>query len=49
VQDLTLTHERAYAWGNITLSLGYTDVDASGDTILEDGVRGFVSWRHEIR
>ena len=49
VKDVALTHDRAYAWGNITLSLGYSDVDASGETILEDGVRGFVSLRHETR
>jgi hypothetical protein len=48
VQDVALTHERAYAWGNITVSLGYADVDASGDTVLEDGVRGFVTWMHRF-
>ena len=49
VQDIALTHERAYAWGNITLSLGYSEVDPAGTTVLEDGVRGFVSWRHALR
>jgi len=49
VQDLTLTHERAYAWGNIRVSLGYSEVDSAGTTVLEDGVRGFVSWRHALR
>jgi len=49
VQDVSLTHERAYAWGNITLSLGFSDVDSTGTTVLEDGVRGFVSWRHALR
>jgi hypothetical protein len=49
VQDFTVTHERAYAWGNITLSLGYSEVDSAGTTVLEDGVRGFVSWRHALR
>jgi hypothetical protein len=48
-RDVSLTHERAYGWGNITLSLGYADADSVGDTILEDGVRGFVTWRREIR
>jgi len=43
VQDVTLTHERAYAWGNITLSLGYSDADSAGTTVLEDGVRGVVN------
>jgi hypothetical protein len=49
VKDIALTHERGFAWGNITLSLGYSDVKATGETILEDGVRGFVTWQHEIR
>jgi len=49
VQDIALTHERAYAWGNITLSLGYSEVDSAGTAVLEDGVRGFVSWRHALR
>jgi hypothetical protein len=49
VRDITLTHERVYSWGNIIVSLGYDDVETAGDTLLEDGVRGFVTWRHEIR
>ena len=49
LQDVSLAHERAYAWGNITLSLGFSDVDSTGTTVLEDGVRGFVSWRHALR
>jgi hypothetical protein len=24
-------------------------VDSTGTTVLEDGVRGFVSWRHALR
>jgi hypothetical protein len=44
VRDVTLTHERAYSWGNIILSLGYADVDTEGATILEDGLRGLVTW-----
>jgi len=47
--DIGLVHERALAWGNITLSVGYSSVDASRTTILEDGARGFVTWSHEIR
>jgi hypothetical protein len=49
VQEVTLTHERAYAWGNITVSVGFSDVNSTGTTVLEDGVRGFVSWRHALR
>lgn len=47
--DIGLVHERALSWGNITLSVGYSGVDASGATILEDGARGFVTWSYEIR
>jgi hypothetical protein len=43
VQDLTLTHERAYSWGNIAASLGYSDVDSAEPAVVKDGVRGFVS------
>jgi len=49
VQDVSSTHERAYAWGNITLSPGLYDVNPAGTMVLEDGVRGFVSWRHALR
>ena len=49
VRDLNLTHERGYAWGNITVSLGYADADTEGETTLQDGVRGFVSWSHDLR
>jgi hypothetical protein len=48
-QDIALTHGRTYAWGNITLSLGYSEVDSAGATVLEDGLRGFVTWSHEVR
>ena len=47
--DAAITHERAFEWGNMTVSLGYMDVDAEGSTILEDGMRGFVTWRHALR
>jgi hypothetical protein len=49
VRDVALTHERALAWGNIRVSVGYSEVDSAGTTVLEDGVRGFVTWRHELR
>lgn len=49
LQDVSLTHERAYAWGNIALSLGYSEVDSAGTTVLEDGLRGYVTWRHVLR
>lgn len=46
VRDVALTHERAFAWGNITVSLGYTDTDSTAQLAVEHGVRGFVSWRN---
>ncbi len=49
VRDLSVVHESGHAWGTITVSLGFTDVDATGSVAVEDGVRGFVAWRHEIR
>jgi len=49
VRDLSLTHERSYAWGNIALSLGYSDVDGTGAAAVPDGVRGFATWRHGYR
>jgi hypothetical protein len=51
VQDIELVHRRGYAWGDVQVSLGYADTDAA-DTVdlrVEDGVRGFVSWRYATR
>ena len=47
--DLALTHERAYAWGNITVSVGYTDPASNGPTSLDDDIRGFMTWRYALR
>jgi len=49
VRDITVTREQSFAWGNITLSLGYADVDTVATTTLEEGFRGFVTLRHELR
>ena len=49
VRDVALTHERAFSWGNMTASLGYSDVDSAGPVAVEDGVRGFLTWSHEFR
>jgi hypothetical protein len=49
VRDLALVHESSHPWGTIALSLGYADVDATGPVAVQDGVRGFVTWRQEIR
>jgi len=48
VRDLYVTHERSFAWGNITASLGYADVETAGSTVVQDGVRGYVEWRREF-
>jgi len=49
VQDIGLVHESDHSWGTISVSLGYADVDASGTVAVEDGWRGFLSWRYEVR
>jgi hypothetical protein len=49
VRDIGLVHESEHSWGTISVSLGYADVDASGAVAVEDGWRGFLSWRHEVR
>jgi len=51
VQDIELVHRRGYAWGSVELGLGYADTQAA-DTVelrVEDGLRGFVSWRYATR
>jgi len=35
VRDAAVTHERSFAWGNITISLGYSDVDSVGPVAVE--------------
>jgi hypothetical protein len=49
VLDIALVHESSHAWGTMGVSLGYGDVDASGTVAVEDGWRGFLSWRYEVR
>lgn len=49
VRDIGLVHESDHSWGTIFVSLGYADVDASGTVAVEDGWRGFLSWRYEVR
>jgi hypothetical protein len=49
VFDVALGHESSHAWGTIGVSLGYADVDATGTVAVEDGWRGFLTWRHELR
>jgi len=49
VNDVSVTHERALAWGNIAILLGYSDVDSTGPVAVEDGVRGSLTWSHSLR
>jgi len=49
VLDVVLTHERAHAWGNITVSVGYADLDTAGSGLIDEGVRGFVTWSQALR
>lgn len=49
VRDFALTHDRAYAWGKITVSVGYSDPASNGPSGLPDGVRGFLTWRQALR
>jgi hypothetical protein len=47
--DVTLSHSRTVAWGNIGVLLGYSDVHSAGPVAVEDGVRGFLTWSHSLR
>jgi hypothetical protein len=44
VVDLELTHRRALAGGTLSVAVGYADVDAVGDTRIDDGARGYLGW-----
>jgi hypothetical protein len=49
VHELRASHERSYAWGNISLSAGYTDVESDGAHRIEDGFGGYVTWHRRLR
>jgi hypothetical protein len=51
VWDVELTHRRPFAWGTLEASVGYsgTDADRGVDLSVDEGWRGFISWRHELR
>ena len=49
IVDVTLSHGRTVAWGNIGVLLGYADVDSAGPVAVEDGVRGSSTWSHSLR
>lgn len=51
VRDVEFVHRRTFEWGSIEASVGYADTDVV-DTVnlaVQDGLRGYVSWRHATR
>jgi len=51
VRDVEFVHRRMFEWGSIEASVGYADRDVF-DTVnlaVQDGLRGYVSWRHATR
>ena len=49
VVDVTLSHGRALAWGNIGVLLGYADVSGDGAARMENGARASLTWRYDLR
>jgi hypothetical protein len=49
VNDVSLTHVRPLAWGNIAFLLGYADVSSTGTALPDDGFRASLTWRYELR
>jgi hypothetical protein len=51
VQDVELTHRRQFGWGLLEASLGYSNSSAKPgvDVSVNQGWRGFISLRHELR
>jgi hypothetical protein len=51
VQDVELSHRRQFSWGTLEASVGYSssDADPGVQVSVDEGWRGFVSWRHELR
>jgi hypothetical protein len=51
VWDLEVTHSRPFEWGTLTASVGYSSTDADpGVTVsVDEGWRGYISWRHQLR
>jgi len=49
VRDLSLAHAQMLSWGNIILSVGYSDVDSDGPVALDEGVRASLTWQHALR
>jgi hypothetical protein len=51
VQDVQLTHRRQFSWGTLEASVGYSNCDADEgvEVYVDEGWRGFVTWRRELR
>lgn len=49
IVDVTLSHGRTVAWGNISVLLGYADLAGDGSAMMGDGARASLTWRYELR
>ena len=49
IVDVTLSHGRTVAWGNIGVLLGFADVSGDGTVAMEDGARVSLTWRYDLR
>jgi len=49
VVDVTLSHGRTMAWGNIGVLLGYADVSGDGTVTMDEGARVSLTWRYDLR
>jgi Capsule assembly protein Wzi len=49
VVDVTLSHGRTVAWGNIGVLLGYADVSGDSAARMENGARASLTWRYDLR
>jgi hypothetical protein len=49
IVDVTLSHGRTVAWGNIGVLLGYTDVAGTGGVTMSDGARAALTWHYDLR
>ena len=49
IVDLTLSHGRTVAWGNIGVLLGYRRCFGGRHRAMDDGVRASLTWRYDLR
>jgi hypothetical protein len=47
--DVTLSHGRTVAWGNIGVLLGYADLSGDGTVAMDEGARASLTWRYDLR